>query len=78
MKNTTDRAFIGRDGITVRGACPYCGHGNVPCLEHTQDSGVIWCDVEEGGCDNPFFIHVEYSATVDAYAIEGAGREATQ
>lgn len=55
--------------------CPYCGHDNKFSMEMDKPWGshmaVYTCDVEEGGCDQPFVVGLELKPQVMSMAIDG-------
>jgi hypothetical protein len=55
--------------------CPYCGTEQGKAVEipgQFARAQLIWCDVEEGGCDHCFVVTplVQVTATVDALESE--------
>ena len=55
--------------------CPYCGRINTYYFEidsHYLPKQIVYCDIEEGGCDKDFVIdpHLSIKVTADVYKIE--------
>lgn len=53
--------------------CPYCGTLH-PQVSKTTMPEVVYCDVECGGCDQPFVLEMHLKPTHTARRIEGVAR----
>lgn len=57
--------------------CPYCGHRNKFTMEKEGmiapivKMAIYTCDIEEGGCDQPFVVGLKLEPVVTIKAIEG-------
>lgn len=54
--------------------CPYCGHDNkfMATMDEPKTRLIVYtCDIEEGGCDQPFVVSLELKPVVTIKAIEG-------
>lgn len=54
--------------------CPYCGHDNKFRMEMDKQGSrmaVFTCELEEGGCDQPFVVALELKPKVLVMKIDG-------
>lgn len=60
--------------ITFLVRCPYCKHlfeQEFPINGNYSISKVVYCELESGGCDNPFAYRAKLTASPEEYAFAG-------
>jgi len=45
--------------------CPYCKTGSMYKLDVTEKDHVVYCDIDEGGCDCRFYVELNYQVDVE-------------
>ncbi len=68
------------DIISAKIECPYCGHINeiVYNVNNYNTDDVIYCDCENGGCDQPFVIKNCWSIHFDSVILKIEGMKTTK
>ncbi|HMO85719.1 MAG TPA: hypothetical protein PKC18_12465 [Lacipirellulaceae bacterium] len=60
---------------------PYCGHKNTAIVEFYDDTltsrQIVFCDIEEGGCDRPFVVMAHLAVNTTVYGLVGLGERGT-
>jgi len=60
------------ENVSFKVKCPYCGFEQWHRLSNMQLGRVkqIWCDVDEGGCDEMFGVAVSMDVSAIIYKLE--------
>lgn len=55
----------------ISAICPHCYYENRIAIKYLlQDINVIYCNLDEGGCDRLFGVKVQVQSTVELYTME--------
>ena len=61
--------------FTAYAKCPYCEKENY-VKEYTDNNGynphhiAVYCESEEGGCDELFLVHIPYRITLESIPVK--------